>query len=118
MCPIFGPLPRIQRERSITPAAHPRGHHQDLCALEKRQAQVFAELPGLEVHALAIDAQDRVYAAFFRTRKSTASRPSGKPQLFFDAKSKYIWSWPSIAPAIFSSPPAIAGIIYKVTQRR
>lgn len=56
------------------------------------KSKVLATLPGLEVHALAVDRQDRVYAAVLPDAKIYRIDSSGKPQLFFDAKCKYIWS--------------------------
>ncbi|MBV8832738.1 MAG: hypothetical protein JO108_26350, partial [Acidobacteriaceae bacterium] len=53
--------------------------------------RVSTELPGLEVHALAIDKQDRVYAAVLPDAKVYRIE-NGKPVLFFDPKCKYIWS--------------------------
>lgn len=53
--------------------------------------EVLAELEGLEVHALAVDRQDRLYAAtspdgkIFRFTK-------GKPEVFYEPKAKYIWA--------------------------
>ncbi|MBM3784469.1 MAG: hypothetical protein FJW30_08920 [Acidobacteria bacterium] len=51
------------------------------------QSRVVAELPGLQVQAIALDAQGRVYAA---------TAPDGKvyrgSDVFYDPKAKYIWA--------------------------
>ncbi len=55
------------------------------------KGKVLAELDGLEVHALAVDAKDRVYAATSPDGKVYRLSPSAKPEVFFDPKAKYIW---------------------------
>src|ERR1039457_5432189 len=45
--------------------------------------KTLAELDGLQIPAIAIDAQDRVYAAM---------APDGKSEVFYDPKAKYIWA--------------------------
>jgi len=60
------------------------------------KGKVLAELDGLEVHALAVDSQDRVYAATSPDGKvyrlPASAKPEGaKPEVFFDPKAKYIW---------------------------
>src|SRR4051812_16380744 len=54
--------------------------------------RVFAEVTGLEIHSLAVDAQDRVYAAVLPDAKIYRIDAAGKPQLFFDPKCKYVWA--------------------------
>ncbi len=78
--------------------------------------KVLAELPGLEVHALAIDSEDRVYAAVLPDAKIYRIGADGKPQLFFDAKSKYIWSLAFDRTGNLFVATGDAGIIYKVTS--
>jgi outer membrane protein assembly factor BamB len=56
------------------------------------QAQVVAELPGLEIHALAVDAADRIYAATSPDGKVYRLSPDGQLSDFYDPKSKYIWA--------------------------
>jgi hypothetical protein len=74
----------------------------------------IAEIPGLEVHALAVDAQDRVYAAVLPDAKIYRIE-NGKPQVFFDAKCKYIWSMVFDKSGNLFVATGDAGIIYKVT---
>jgi hypothetical protein len=75
---------------------------------------VFAEIEGLEAHALAIDAQDRVYAAILPDAKIYRIDKSGKPQLFFDAKCKYIWAMTFDKSGNLFVATGDAGLIYKV----
>lgn len=56
------------------------------------KSEKIAEFDAVEVHALAIDRQDRVYAATFPDGKIYRLNPAGKPELFYDPKQKYIWS--------------------------
>jgi hypothetical protein len=74
----------------------------------------IADIPGLEVHALAVDAKDRVYAAVLPDAKIYRIE-GGKPQLFFDAKCKYIWSMAFDKLGNLFVATGDAGIIYKVT---
>ncbi len=75
--------------------------------------KVFAEIPSLEVHALAIDSKDRVYAAVLPDAKIYRIE-NGKPQVFFDAKCKYIWSMAFDKSGNLFVATGDAGIIYKV----
>ncbi len=76
--------------------------------------KVLSELTGLEVHALAVDAQDRVYAAVLPDAKIYRIDKSGKPQLFFDPKCKYIWAMAFDRAGNLFVATGDTGIIYKV----
>ncbi|MCC6585262.1 MAG: hypothetical protein IT168_00965 [Bryobacterales bacterium] len=56
------------------------------------KATVVVELSGLEIHALAVDKQDRVYAATSPDGKVYRVDGSGKSSVFYDPKAKYIWA--------------------------
>jgi hypothetical protein len=56
------------------------------------KAKTFAEIDGLAVQAVAIDRQDRVYAATSPDGKVYRVDTSGKAQVFYDPKTKYIWA--------------------------
>ncbi len=75
---------------------------------------VFAEIPGLEVHALAIDSRDRLYAAVLPDAKIYRIE-NGKPQLFFDAHCKYIWAMAFDKSGSLFVATGDAGLIYKVS---
>ncbi|MGI8961358.1 MAG: hypothetical protein ACR2IV_16665 [Bryobacteraceae bacterium] len=77
--------------------------------------KAFAELTGLEVHALAIDSRDRVYAAVLPDAKIYRIDESGKPQLFFDAKCKYIWAMAFNRSGDLFIATGDSGLIYRVT---
>lgn len=74
----------------------------------------FADLAGLEVHALAVDSQDRVYAAVLPDAKIYRIDGKGKPELFFDAKCKYIWAMAFDHTGALYVATGDDGIIYKV----
>src|SRR3954447_13344049 len=76
--------------------------------------RVFAEVPGLEIHALAVDAQDRLYAAVLPDAKVYRIDSSGKPQLFFDPKAKYVWAMHFDHSGNLFLATGEAGIIYRV----
>ncbi len=51
-----------------------------------------AEMDGIAVQAIAIDRQDRVYAATSPDGKVYRIDSSGKAEVFYDPKAKYIWA--------------------------
>jgi SMP-30/Gluconolactonase/LRE-like region len=59
------------------------------------KGKMLADLDALEIHAIAVDSKDRVYAATSPDGKiyriSVNSSGSGKPEVFYDPKAKYIW---------------------------
>ncbi|MEJ7607351.1 MAG: hypothetical protein WKF37_14070 [Bryobacteraceae bacterium] len=57
-----------------------------------RKSRVVAELPGLEIHAIAIDRQDRVFVATAPDGKVYRVSADGKNTVFYDPRTKYIWS--------------------------
>ncbi len=76
--------------------------------------KVFAEVPGLEVHALAVDRDDRLYAAVLPDAKVYRIDGAGKPQLFFDPKCKYIWAMAFDRSGNLFVATGDSGLIYKV----
>ena len=79
------------------------------------KCRVFAEVTGLEVHALAVDSQDRLYAAVLPDAKIYRIDGSGKPQLFFDPKCKYVWAMAFDRSGALFVATGDAGLIYRVT---
>jgi sugar lactone lactonase YvrE len=77
--------------------------------------RLFAEVTGLEIHSLAVDAQDRVYAAVLPDAKIYRIDASGKPQLFFDPKCKYVWAMAFDRTGNLFVATGDSGIIYRVT---
>ncbi|MFL6353103.1 MAG: hypothetical protein ACJ74Z_14815 [Bryobacteraceae bacterium] len=78
--------------------------------------RVAAELTGLEIHALATDSQDRIYAAVLPDAKIYRIDKTGKPQLFFDAKCKYIWAMAFNRSGDLFIATGDSGVIYRVTR--
>jgi sugar lactone lactonase YvrE len=56
------------------------------------KSRTFAELDGLEIHAIAVDSKDQVYAATDPDGKIYKIGSNGKAQLFYDPHQKYIWA--------------------------
>ncbi len=56
------------------------------------KARLLAELEGIAVQALAIDRQDRLYAATSPDGKVYRVDSSGKAEVFYDPQTKYIWA--------------------------
>ena len=56
------------------------------------RGKLLAELDGIAVQAIAIDRQDRVYAATSPDGKVYRVDNTGKADVFYDPKTKYIWA--------------------------
>jgi sugar lactone lactonase YvrE len=56
------------------------------------KAGMMADLDALEIHAIAVDSKDRVYAATSPDGKVYRITGSAKPEVFYDPKAKYIWA--------------------------
>jgi len=56
------------------------------------KSRTFAELDGLEIHALALDSSGALYAATDPDGKVYKIAADGKPKLFYDPHQKYIWA--------------------------
>jgi hypothetical protein len=56
------------------------------------KTRTLAQFDDLEVHALAIDGQGRLYAGTAPDGKVYRLSSAGKPEVFFDPKAKYIWA--------------------------
>ncbi|HEX4770441.1 MAG TPA: hypothetical protein VH351_06405 [Bryobacteraceae bacterium] len=74
----------------------------------------FAELSGLEIHALAVDSQDRVYAAALPDAKVYRINEKGKADLFFDPHAKYVWALAFDRSGNLFVATGDGGLIYKV----
>ncbi len=69
------------------------GSRAKLFSMDARgQGKLLAELDGIAVQAIAIDRQDRVYAATSPDGKVYRVDRSGKADVFYDPKTKYIWA--------------------------
>jgi WD40 repeat protein len=55
-------------------------------------ARTLADLPGLQIQAIAVDRRDRVYAATAPDGKVYRIDASGKYDVFYDPQAKYIWA--------------------------
>jgi sugar lactone lactonase YvrE len=58
----------------------------------KGTVKTLAELDGIAIQAIAIDAMDRVYAATSPDGKVYRVSAAGKPDVFYDPQAKYIWA--------------------------
>jgi sugar lactone lactonase YvrE len=79
------------------------------------KVRTAAEVNGLEIHALAVDGQDRVYAATSPDSKIYRIGADGKPELFFDTKAKYVWSMAFDGTGNLYVATGDQGVIYRVT---
>jgi sugar lactone lactonase YvrE len=79
------------------------------------KSRTFAELSGLEIHALAIDREDRIYAATSPDSKIYRIGRDGKTELFFDTKAKYVWSMAFDRKGNLYAATGDQGVIYRVS---
>jgi hypothetical protein len=54
--------------------------------------KMVAEVDALEIHAIAIDSQDRVYFGTAPDGKVYRMTGTAKPEVYYDPKAKYIWA--------------------------
>jgi hypothetical protein len=78
------------------------------------KSKVLAELDGLEIHAVAVDARDRVYAATAPDGKIYRII-NGKPDVFYDPHAKYIWAMAFSKSGDLYVATGDTGDIHKVT---
>jgi sugar lactone lactonase YvrE len=79
------------------------------------KSKTLAELTGLEVHVLALDARERLYAAVLPDAKIYRIDAAGKTEMFFDTKQKYVWAMTFDKAGNLFVATGDTGIIYKVT---
>ena len=78
------------------------------------QTKKLAEFDALAVQAIAIDAQDRVYAATSPDGKVYRVDASGNSQVFFDPHAKYIWAMAFAKSGDLFVATGDQGLIYRV----
>jgi hypothetical protein len=61
-------------------------------AVKGGQSRVLAELAGLQIQSIALDASGRVYAATAPDGKVFRIAADGRSEVFYDPKAKYIWT--------------------------
>jgi sugar lactone lactonase YvrE len=79
------------------------------------KSRAFAELDGLEIHAIALDSKDEVYAATDPDGKIYKIGSDGKPKLFYDPHQKYIWAMAFSSKGDLFVATGDAGEIHRVT---
>jgi hypothetical protein len=78
------------------------------------KSKVAAELEGLEIHAIAVDKRDRVYAATAPDGK-VYRIANGKSEIFYDPHAKYIWALAFAANGDLYVATGDQGDIHRVT---
>jgi hypothetical protein len=56
------------------------------------KSKVLAELPGMEIHTIAVNSHGQVFAATAPDGKVYRIGSDGKPDVFYDPHAKYIWA--------------------------
>ena len=92
------------------------GSRAKLFSIDARgQGKLLAEMDGIAVQAIAIDRQDRVYAATSPDGKVYRVDASGKADVFYDPKTKYIWALAFAKNGDLYVATGDRGEIYRVT---
>ena len=79
------------------------------------KSRTFAELDGLEIHAVVLDSKDQVYAATDPDGKVYKIGADGKSRVFFDPHQKYIWAMAFSSKSDLFVATGEHGEIYRVT---
>jgi hypothetical protein len=79
------------------------------------KTQTLAQLNGLEIHALALDGKNRLYAATSPDSKVYRIGSDGKAEVFFDTKAKYVWAMAFDHANNLYVASGDQGVIYRVT---
>lgn len=79
------------------------------------KSKTLAELDGLEIHAIAVDSRDQIYAATAPDGKIYKVSRDGKSQVFYDPHAKYIWAMAFNKAGELFVATGDQGEIYKVT---
>ena len=76
---------------------------------------MLVELDGLEIHALAVDKEDRALRRHLARRQGLPRLAGGKPEVFYDPKAKYIWAMAFDSQGNLFVATGDAGEIHRVT---
>src|SRR5512138_1967050 len=79
------------------------------------KSRVLAEFDALVVQALAVDRNDRLYAATSPDARVYRINADGKPELFYDTAAKYAWSMVFDAKGNLYIATGDQGIVHRVT---
>ena len=79
------------------------------------KSKKLADLPGSEIHAIAIDGKDRVFAATSPDGKVYLVNGAGKADVYYDPKTKYIWALSLNSAGDLFVATGDKGEIHKVT---
>ena len=79
------------------------------------KSKTLAELPGSEIHALAVGRSDKLYAATSPDGKVYAISSNGKFEVYYDPKAKYIWAMAFNSAGELFVATGDKGEIHKVT---
>jgi hypothetical protein len=80
------------------------------------KSRAFAELEGLEIHAVAVDSNNDVYAATDPDGKIYKISADGKSRVFYDPHQKYIWTMAFNSKGDLFVATGDQGEIHRVTR--
>ena len=93
------------------------GSKAKLIAIDNQGRTRSMELDGMAVQALAIDKQNRVYAATTPDGKIYRLDSGGEPKVFYDPKAKYIWALAFSKAGDLYVATGDTGEIHKVSEK-
>ena len=79
------------------------------------KSRVLVELDALEVHALAVDRSDRLYAATSPDARIYRVAADGKAELYYDPAAKYVWAMAFDAAGNLYVATGDQGLVHRVT---
>jgi hypothetical protein len=79
------------------------------------KSRVLAEFDALEVHALAVDRNDRLYAATSPDARVYRIAADGKSEVFYDPTAKYVWAMAFDAKGNLYVATGDQGLVHRVT---
>ncbi len=91
--PYLWAIARDSKGNLYTGGGGPGGSQSKLFEIDSAgKSKVLAEISGMEIHCIAVNARDQVFAATTPDGKIYRIGKDGKPELFYDPHAKYIWA--------------------------
>ncbi len=93
------------------------GHEGKVYVYDGREGRLFFDAPEMEVHALAVDAEDNLYVGTSPDGKVYRVAPDGQSQVFYDPPARYIWALAVDRRGVLYVGTGEDGVIYRVDRR-
>lgn len=93
------------------------GNEGKVYVYDGREGRLFFDAPEMEVHALAVDAEDNLYVGTSPDGKVYRVAPDGESRVFYDPPAKYIWALAIDRQGRLYVGTGEDGVIYRVDRR-